>query len=699
MITLTKIRNKAGLLVGVIFFALLAFVLGDLFRSGSSLFGDDPRLLGVVAGKKIMITEFEATLDKAIENEKQRQNKTSLDEATIDMLRQQAWNQLIYDNIMTEQYAKLGIAVSSDELLDMVQGKNPHPSVVQAFTDPKTGQFNPQAVVTFLKRLDEDKTGETKMRWLNFEKAMKAERIANKYNTLVKGAMYVTKSQAKRQYNEEQTSANLKLVIQRYAEIPDSTIKVEEADITNYYNQNKNKYKQDQNVRGVEFVLYEAVPSDEDRLEILSQIETIKKEFAETKEDTSYVAANSDAPAEFKNYKKGALPLNIDSIMFNSAPGFIYGPYFEGKIVRLAKTLAFVSQPDSVKARHILIKIDNNDKTKAKAKADSLLKMVKSGAPFEALAMQVSADEGSKAKGGDLGWFSEGTMVKPFNDACFNGKKGDLTVVESQFGYHLIEILDKGAETKRVRVAFIDREMRPSSKTYQKFYGQASEFGGKYNTAEKFDKAVIDLGLNKRIADFLKETDRNIPGVEGARELVKWAFKAEKNEISPVFEFGGKYIIAKLNSVKDKGVLPLDAVRTEVEAEAKKEKKAEILIKKLNDAKGAGSLDAIASKLNGRVEPIQNVTFSAGFVPGLGREAEISAQAFILPKGKLSEPIKGESGVYIMQVDEVKTAPATTDYKNQINTLAQQFKSRAEYEVFEALKEKSDIKDNRIKFY
>jgi peptidyl-prolyl cis-trans isomerase D len=646
-----------------------------------------------------MITEFEATLDKAIENEKQRQNKTSLDEATIDMLRQQSWNQLIYDNIMTEQYAKLGIAVSSDELLDMVQGKNPHPSVVQAFTDPKTGQFNPQGVVTFLKRMDEDKTGETKMRWLNFEKAMKAERIANKYNTLVKGAMYVTKSQAKRQYNEEQTSASLKLVIQRYAEIPDSTIKVEEADITNYYNQNKNKYKQDQNVRGVEFVLYEAVPSDEDRQEILSQIETIKKEFAETKEDTAFVSANSDAPAEFKNYKKGALPLNIDSIMFNSTPGFIYGPYFEGKMVRLAKTLAFVSLPDSVKARHILVKIDNNDKVKAKAKADSLLKMIKSGAPFEALAMQVSADEGSKAKGGDLGWFSEGTMVKPFNDACFNGKKGDLTIVESQFGYHLIEILDKGAETKRVRVAFIDREMRPSSKTYQKFYGQASEFGGKYNTAEKFDKAIIDLGLNKRIADFLKETDRNIPGVEGARELVKWAFKAEKNQISPVFEFGGKYIIAKLSSVKDKGVLPLDAVRTEVEAEAKKEKKAEILIKKLNESKVAGTLDAIASKVNGRVEPIQNVTFSAGFVPGLGREAEISAQAFILPKGKISDPIKGESGVYIMQVDEVKAAPATTDYKNQINTLAQQLKSRAEYEVFEALKEKSDIKDNRIKFY
>lgn len=699
MITLTKIRNKAGLLVGVIAFALFAFVLGDLFRSGSSIFGEDPRLIGVIGGKKIMISEFEAALDKAIENEKQRQNKTSLDENTIDMLRQQVWNQLTYDNIMTEQYEKLGITVSSDELFDMVQGKNPHPSVVQAFTDPKTGQFSPQAVITFLKRMDEDQTGETKQRWLNFEKALKAERIANKYNNLVKGALYITKAQAKRQYVEENTFADLKLILQRYSDLPDSLVKVEETDITAYYNQNKTKYKQDQNIRGIDYVLFEAIPSEEDRREILSQVEALKSEFEKTTDDTAFVTANSDGPADFKNYKKGTLPLNIDSILFNSNPGFVYGPYYDGKMVKLAKNLAVVNLPDSVKARHILIKIQNNDKAKAKAKADSLKELIKKGAKFDELAKIYSEDEGSKGKGGDLGWFTEGVMVKPFNDACFEGKKGDLPVVESQFGYHLIEILDKGKESKRVRVAFIERELKPSSKTYQKYYSQASEFGGKYNTAESFDKAIVDLGLNKRIADYIKETDRNLPGIEGARELVKWAFKAKKNEVSPVFDFGGKYIIAKLTVIKDKGILPLEAVRNEVEMEARKNKKAELLLKKLSDAKSAGTLDAIASKLNTRVEPIQSVSFAAGYIPGIGREPEILGQAFVLPKGKLSDPIKGENACFIMMVENVKPAPTATDYKQQQNNLQSQLKSRVDYEVFEALKDKTEIKDNRIKFY
>ncbi|MCC7050258.1 MAG: peptidyl-prolyl cis-trans isomerase [Bacteroidia bacterium] len=274
-----------------------------------------------------------------------------------------------------------------------------------------------------------------------------------------------------------------------------------------------------------------------------------------------------------------------------------------------------------------------------------------------------------------------------------------MPIVESQFGYHLIEILDKGKETKQVRIAFIEREMRPSSKTYQKYYAEASEFGGKYNTFEKFDKAIIDLGLNKRIADQLHETDRNLPGVEGARELVKWAYKAKKNDISPVFEFGGKYVIAKLTSIKDKGILPLDAIKAEVEIEARKEKKAELLLKKLAEAKAAGNLEAIAGKLNTKVEPIQNVTFASGFVPGIGREAELTAEAFVLPKTKVSDPIKGESACFIMEVEEVKPAPAQTDFKQQLNNLSQQLKSRADYEVFEALKDKTEIKDYRIKFY
>lgn len=700
MTPLTRIRNRAGLLVGIIAFALFAFVLGDLFRSGSSIFGDDPRLLGEIAGKKVMIGEFEARFDKAVEQEKQRSQKASLDEATLDQLRQQTWNQLIYETIMEGEHASLGITVSSEELFDMVQGKNPHPSVVQAFTDPKTGQFNPQAVVTFLKRMDEDQTGETKQRWLAFEKAMKTERVAGKFTNLVKGGLFVTKAQAKRDYNETNRTAKVKLVMQRFGEIPDSTVKVTDADLSNWYNQNKNRFKQDQSVRGVEYVMFEAVPSEEDRAAAMKDVEKIKEELMVTKEDTAFLEANSDSPLNINFYAKGSLGGILDSLMFANAPGFVYGPYNEGNMLKLAKLLDIKNLPDSVKARHILIKIQNGNKAAAKSKADSLKDLVSKGMKFDQLAMMFSEDEGSKIKGGDLGWFKEGMMVAPFNNACFQGNKGDMPIVESQFGYHLIEILDKGKETKRVKVGFIDREQRPSSKTFQKFYSQASEFAGKNNDAAKFDKAIIDMGLNKRIAENIKEVDRNIPGVEGARELVKWAYKAKKDEISPVFEFSGKYIIAKLNVIKDKGTLPLEAVKPEVEMQAKKEKKAEMLIKKMQDASsGASSIEQIAAKLNGKVEPVENITFAAGFIPGMGREPELNALPFNLTKGKISAPVKGDNGVFVVVVEEIKEPAPTTDYKTQLTNIGQQLKQRVDYEMFEALKEKANVVDNRIKFF
>ena len=700
MISLSKIRNRAGLLVGIIAFALFAFVLGDLFRSGSSIFGENPKEMGEIAGRKVMIDEFEARLDKAIENEKQRQQKSSLDENAIDMLRQQTWNQLVYEVIMDGEYSTLGVGVSSEELFDMVQGKNPHPSVVQAFTDPKTGQFSPQSVVTFLKRMDEDQTGETKQRWLAFEKAMKTERIALKFTNMVKGGMFTTKAQAKRDYTDNNRNAKIKLLALRYNEIADSTVKFTDADLSNYYNQNSKKYKQNESVRGIEYVLFEAVPSPEDQQAIMSDVISMKTEFEATKDDSSYIGANSDSPLNIQYFKKGVLAGAMDSVMFNAPSGYVYGPYNEGKFVKLAKLIGTKYLPDSVKARHILIKADPSTMAKPKSKVDSLKKLIQSGMKFDQLAMMVSEDEGSKIKGGDLGWFQAGTMVKPFNDACFEGKKGDLPIVESQFGVHLIEILEKGKESPQVMVGVIDREMRASQKTFQKFYAQASEFAGKYNNVDAFDKAIMEQGLSKRIAEQLKENDRNLPGIQGARELIKWAYKSQLNDISSVFEFEGKYIVAKLSVVKNKGILPLEAVKNELTEAVKKEKKAELLIKKLQDASnGVAEIDAIAAKLNKKADTVDNANFGSGFIPNLGREQEVSGRLFTVSKGKNSEALKGENGVYMFSVLEVKEPAVKTDFKEQIGTLQAQFRNRADNEILEALKEKANIVDNRIKFF
>jgi peptidyl-prolyl cis-trans isomerase D len=695
MTTLERIRSRAGLLVGIVMFALLAFVLGDLLKSGNSFFGDSPTEMGKIGDKKVDVQEFEAKLELAKKSMQQQQQKAELDEASVDMLRNQVWNQMVYETVMSKQFEELGVQVGSDELLDMVSGKNPHPQVVQAFTDPKTGQFTPGAVTEFLKKLDVNT--EQGQQWLQFEKGIKAERVNNKYNTLVKAGMYITKAEARTNYVDMNRLAKFQYVTKRYSDVSDSTVKFDDSDLKTYYNAHKNKYKQEEPTRSFDYVVFEPVPSTEDLKAANDEIAKIATEFAATKEDSSFVQSNSDGQPNLAFVKKGALGPMLDSMMFGATVGYVYGPYNDGGALKVAKLMNTKNVADSVKARHILIKPIGGDMAKAKIKADSLKKMIiDKKVPFEVLAATASEDEGSKVKGGDLGWFQDGMMVKPFNDACFNGKVSEIVVVESQFGVHIIQIMGKGAEGKRVQVGIVERAVRPSNKTFQSFYAKAADFSGKNTSVEAFDKAIVDGGLNKRIASDIKQLDRNIPGITGARELIKWAYKADKNTISSVYDIDGKYVIAKLTNVKEKGISTLESVKEQVEIEVRKEKKAAQFLKELE---GATTLDAAATKLKATVQTAENTNFGSGYIPGLGREVDVTAFVFTGKKGAVSKGIKGDNGVYMIKVEDVVEAkPSTDNYKQNKDILNNQMKQRAEYELFNALKDKIEIKDNRAKF-
>ena len=365
----------------------------------------------------------------------------------------------------------------------------------------------------------------------------------------------------------------------------------------------------------------------------------------------------------------------VDTALFNAAIGTIVGPYEEGNSVKVSKLTGEKVVSDSVKARHILINIMDGDSTKAMATADSLKNAVKKGAKFADLAMMFSKDQGSAIKGGDLGWFRQGMMVPTFNDACFNGKKGDMPIVTSQFGIHLIEILDKSAGSKQVQVLTLERKIEPSQRTYDAAYNKANEFASKNSTGEAFDSAIVKQGLNKRIADNIRENDKNIPGLDQPRELVRWAYTAKKGELSKIFTFGDKYVMAHLVGIKEKGTLPLDEVKDAVTVEARKIKKAQMLIDKFNAA-GSNS-----------------------YIPGMGNEPAMVGTIFAMKAGQTSKAIKGENSVAVIMVKSFTTPPATTDFSANIKQLQDQRKSRSDYEVQNTLKEKANIADNRAKFY
>jgi peptidyl-prolyl cis-trans isomerase D len=291
-------------------------------------------------------------------------------------------------------------------------------------------------------------------------------------------------------------------------------------------------------------------------------------------------------------------------------------------------------------------------------------------------------------------------MVGPFNDAAFNGKKGDLLVVTTQFGVHVMEILDKGVPVKQVQVGVIERKVEPSQKTYDVLYQQAMQFAMGANTGEKFDTAVIKQGLNKHIADNIRETDKNISGLEQPRELVRWAYQASKGDVSKVFTFGDKYVVAKLTDIKEKGTLPMDEVMDQVRAGAIKDKKAEMLMDRFNkQAAGASNIDAVGQKLNLPVMAAQNVLFSNGYIEGVGNVQRVVGTIFASKQGQLSKPVKGENEVIVFTVEQFGEPGSQKDYTTYQKQIMDSHSSRSEYETFNALKDKADVVDNLGRFY
>ncbi|MCX6291408.1 MAG: peptidylprolyl isomerase [Bacteroidetes bacterium] len=699
MAVIGRIRKRVGLLIAFVGISMLLFILGDLVTSNKGIMGRTSDVVGVVSGEKIRYQEFEKKVEQLISNYKDNSKTESIDQNTTEMLREQAWSMAVNDNTLGKEYEKIGVSCGPDELYDMVNGKNPHPQIKQAFTDPKTGIFDPQTVLKFLKNLP-NTDEKTQMQWTNFEKAIREERIGQKYKDIIKGGLYVTALEAKNNFLESSRIANLKYVELNFITVPDSSIKPDESELKTYYNAHQNDYKQAETVRKVEYITFDIMPSAADRADVQSWVSKKREEFAQSTNDALFVNQNSDSPFDSTYHAKGTLRPILDTTLFKVPEGTIVGPYEEGNLYKFSKLVNTKMVPDSVKARHILIKIENNDTAKAMSRADSLKSAIKKGAKFADLAGRFSVDQGSAIKGGDLGWFKFGAMVKPFNDACFDGKKGDMPIVRSEFGIHLIEILDKGVQSKQIQVATVERKIEPSQKTYDALYNKANQFAAANNTGELFDSACVKQGLNKRIADNVKENDKGIAGLEQPREMIRWAYKASKGETSKAFTFGDKYVIAHLVDIKEKGFLPLEEVKPQVTAMVKKEKKAEILAEKFSkQAAGATTIDAVAQKLNVAAVDADNVSFVNTFLPAAGSEPKVVGTAFALKQGELSKPIKGDNGVYMIMVKSFTEPPAAKDYEANRKQLVDQRKSRSEYEVFNALKEKANIEDNRGKFY
>ncbi len=700
MATLQKIRNRAGILIAVVIgMALLAFVMGDLFSSGQSMFSRSRTELAEINGRNISIMDFQQRVENLAEIYRLRMGQSALDQSTMENIREQTWNTLVREYVTSSEYKALGLGVSEDETFDMVQGINPHPIVRNLFTDPETGQFNRSFLFQFLRTMDQDPTGQQKAYWLFLEKEIINDRAFTKYTNLIRKGLNVTSLEAGKRAGISNQRVDFSYLVIPYSELADTAVEFSQSDLREYYREHKNEYAQEAS-RDIEYVIWEVLPSEEDDRNAKQWIENIKDEFKSSDEPGQFVNMNSDVPYDDMNHTYGDLSGEIKDFMFNEATAEdVYGPYFEENAYKLARLVEINYLPDSVRARHILIQPNQQlSMEEAREIADSLKTAIDNGAGFARLARENSMD-GSAGDGGDLGWFTEGTMVKSFSDTCFHSAVGEVQIVESRFGVHIVEVLEKSRDVKKIKVAVLVRKVEPSSETYQKIYSRAIRFAGENDTYDKFIEAVENNDLVSRSANGLTEFQKNITGLESPRELIRWAFSAEKHEISPIFEFGDNFVVAALTEVREEGYADFEQVREEIEANVIREKKAEKLAARINrHLSPAESLDELAGKLGRRVQEASDISFSSVSFSGGGIEPEVVAAATALEPELISQPVKGNNGVYVISVNQVD-APETDNIEATRNRLSILRQSRAGYEAFEALKEISGIEDNRARFY
>ncbi|TWR28246.1 peptidylprolyl isomerase [Mucilaginibacter achroorhodeus] len=697
---MSYLRDRMGkILAFVIGLALLAFIGSEVVHSGSSFFRGDATTVAEVNGEKIDYKDFSQRIEASTDQFRQQYNQPLTPQVT-DYIQNTTWNQLLTGILLKKEIDKLGLVVGEAETASMISGNNPDQQIQSQFAD-ETGKFDKAKLNQFLSYINSGKVPAAEFeRWGNFVKNVIDSKRQQKYVALVSNGLYVNSLEAQDDYTDKNKLANFKYTVLDYASLPDSKIKLTDDDYSTYYNEHKGQFKNPEETRSFEYVSFNAAPSKQDSAAIKDQVEKLAASFKSAPNDSLFVQINAETKTPLVYAKKGQLDPTLDSTMFNAAKGTVYGPYLAGGKYKIAKLIDTKVGPDSVKARHILLNpATEGGMDKAVAKADSLKKLIQGGKSFDELAKTYSIDKNSAVKGGDLGTFGRGAMIPAFEDAAFDGKAGDLKVVKSQFGVHLLQIESQKGSSKVVKVAVIDKSLTPSSETQNAAYAKAQQFLATVNS-DNFTAQAKKAGLAVKTSDDVTGVASSLAGLDNARPIVKWAFGADKGAIGDqVFAVGDQYVVARLSNIKPQGALPLEAIKKQIEPAVLLDVKGKQLAEKFQSAlNGSTSIDQVAQKAGSKVTPVQNIVFANPVLPGSSAEYLLVGSIFGSQPNKLSAPVKGQSGVYVYTVESfVNPAPLTNTVREK-QQLSQVLAQRTPGSLLDALKDKANVKDNRAKF-
>jgi len=706
MSVIQQIRDKyAAIGIAFIALSLIAFIAMDAFVGRGKGVSNGNGSVGKVNGEKIERTDFEKRINL-------QQAMYGAQAPQREQLISSTWDQTVDEVVMKQEYEKLGLQITAKELNDVLFGANPPQWLSQQFTDPQTGQYNAAQAKQYFAQMKKQKNNPN-LEMFNEAYIMPtiSQGLRQKYMALLGESSYVPKWMAEKTLSEQNAVASFSYVSVPYTSVSDSAVKVTDEDVTAYMNKHKELFKQDEATRSVSYVVFNASASKEDSAKTMNQVNNLKGDFANATDPEAFLnKVGSDLPY-YNGYTLGSkmqVP-NADTIK-SLAVGQVFGPYIDGTNYALAKMIDRRSMPDSVKVRHILIKTgEKGQPTLAdsigKKRIDSIAAAAQSGADFNMLVTKFSDDQGSKNTKGEYTFSSQqfANLSKEFAETAFYGKVGDKKVVkvdnQAYSGYHYIEVLEQKKVETAYKIAYLAKAIEASQETINTANNLASQFAANSRDLKQFNDNAAKQNLQPLTAPDLKQNDYQVAGLGDSRSFVRWVFENKAGVVSEPYEIGDKYVVAVVTGISDKGLMSVAKARPTAEPLIISEKKAQQIIN--TKLKGGNNLEQIAQAAGVTVMHADSVSFAQPFIPNIGNEPKIVGVAFNKSiQGKVSEPIAGSTGVFVIQGGNISALPNTNmNVEDLRRQLENQQKQMGGYRSMEALKKAADIKDNRFDFY
>ncbi len=703
MALIGTIRKNFWFVLILLGLALAAFVIMDMTSAGNRN-GVANLTMGEVNGTSIDYGEFQRT----------EQSYYRGSSADTYAKKKSIWDFYVEKTLVDEEADDLGISVPFDELMELQFGDNMSPIVRQNWTNQQTRQVDRAQLNSFRTAIEnnEEMNPEFRSYWAEQEKQVIKQQKQDKISNMVSKAMFIPSWQAEQMHKEDNTTVDFEYVRIPFDKLTNE-VEVSDSDIKSYLQDNRAQFEKKEETRLVDYLVYDVVASKEDSTEILASVDSLKKQFLSTENDSTFALVNNGGFANFF-FGEDQLPAAAKESIKNLEEGQVHGPYIDQGVYSLVKLVEKKVLPDTVKARHILKKCDRNNASElasAKSFIDSLNNLISRGAErFDSLAVKFSEDAGSGSRGGDLGEFVQGTMVQEFNDACFvYGKEGRRYTVTTQFGVHLIEVQDQKFTTNepKYKIATIVKPIVPSELTQNAAYDRAADIVSEYRNiddlkAAKSNEAIFTTGPAVAANDFSLGA---LGQGQTSRDIIQWLFdgSTEIGDLSPeiyaytdpVNYYDNKYVIASLRSIEPAGLQSVDAARSVVETAVANKLKGEAFASTLS----VSDLQALADEQGATVETVNSASSKTGFISGVGQEPEVVAAAMNLDVQSISKPIVGTSGIYVVRPISKQDPGANANVNLIRSTQKSSLAGQTATKLIQALKDAADLDDQRSKFF